>query len=494
MALSGRSVAWLLAGSLGCAPLPRTPHPAPRAPLSASALAQPTLANCPVAALTASEAAHPLRWSLRVVTSGLDGPWALTFGPDGWLWVTERSGKRVLRVDPRSGERKVALQLDEAVEGSGQDGVLGLALHPQLGRGQDEVYLAYTYDADPGRSLVRHVRIVALRYDARAGLLHAPRVVLDALPGSNDHNSGRLLFGPDQHLYYSIGDQGKNQFDRKCEPNQAQTLPSAEQVRRADWSSYQGKILRIALDGSIPNDNPTLAGVRSHVFSYGHRNAQGLAFGRDGRLFASEHGPKTDDELNLIQPGKNYGWPHVAGDRDDRAYVYANWSAAPHCDQLEYENYVLPAEVPRTRESAWSHPDFTPPLRTLYTVDDAFPFTAVGCELREPSCWPTVAPSSLAFYPARSGGIEAWGDALLVPSLKTGSVFLVRLERPDALRCEPPRELFKTKNRYRDLALGPDGRTFFVVTDGKGFTSGPTKHATQTLEHRGAILEFRVEP
>ncbi|HEX2298708.1 MAG TPA: PQQ-dependent sugar dehydrogenase, partial [Pseudonocardiaceae bacterium] len=99
---------------------------------------------------------------------------------------------------------------------------------------------------------------------------------------------GRLLIGPDQKLYYAIGDQGNNQFERSCEPIRAQDLPHAAEVAGKDWHNYVGKILRLNLDGSIPGDNPVLAGVRSHVYSYGHRNPQGLVFGPDGRLFSAE--------------------------------------------------------------------------------------------------------------------------------------------------------------------------------------------------------------
>jgi hypothetical protein len=117
----------------------------------------------------------------------------------------------------------------------------------------------------------------------------------------------------------------------------------------------------MTLDGAIPADNPSIAGVRSHVYTYGHRNIQGLVFGPDGTLYASEHGPSTDDEVNRLVAGRNYGWPHVAGFNDDRSYVYANWSkSAPDpCASLKFSSLDVPSSVPATKESAWSHPDFT---------------------------------------------------------------------------------------------------------------------------------------
>jgi len=443
------------------------------------------------AAVDAGTDAAPA-FAKRMVVEGLAAPWEVTFGPDARLWVTERTGKRVVRVDPRDGTRAVALRLDEVHQSSGQDGLLGMALHPRLlqGSGSDYVYLAYTYDADPGGALDRRVKIVRHRYDAAREQLVEGRELLRGLPASDDHNAGRLVYGPDDKLYYAIGDQGRNQFDHKCERNRAQDLPTADELARGDYGAYQGKILRIDVEGGIPADNPRLGGVRSHVFTYGHRNPQGLAFAPDGTLYASEHGPKTDDELNVIASGKNYGWPHVAGERDDRAYAYGDWSAArdPSCEALEYDEHTLPDGVPTTRERAWEHPDFMPPIVTFFTVDDGFDFRACG-DRSTYLCWPTIAPSSLEVY---SGGIPALGTSLLVPSLKEGSVAQVRLAADGRTVLDRGARLFETVNRYRDLTVAPDKQTFYIATDPSGETSGPTRGRAQTLENPGAILEFRL--
>jgi PQQ-dependent dehydrogenase (s-GDH family) len=151
--------------------------------------------------------------------------------------------------------------------------------------------------------------------------------ILVGLPHGTDHGGGRLVFGPDAKLYLSRGDHGSNFLANYCDVNRAQDTPTEAEIRRHDWSTYQGKILRINLDGSIPGDNPVIHGVRSHIYSYGHRNPEGMVFDGD-KLYASEHGESVDDELNLIQPGKNYGWPLIAGFQDDQSYVYANWSAS----------------------------------------------------------------------------------------------------------------------------------------------------------------------
>jgi hypothetical protein len=183
--------------------------------------------------------------------------------------------------------------------------------------GNDFVYLVLTYDSDPGPAEVRRMSIRRYSYDSTTGTMGSPVDLLSGLPAGDDHVSGRLVFGQDQKLYLTIGDGGFNQLSLFCQPIRAQELPTAAEVGASDWRHYEGKILRVNLDGSIPADNPVFVGVRSHIFTTGHRNAQGLIVAPDGRIYASEHGPSIDDELNLIQGGRNYGWPYIAGYKDD---------------------------------------------------------------------------------------------------------------------------------------------------------------------------------
>ncbi len=307
-------------------------------------------------------------FSFRVVASGLGAPWEVVHGPDDHLWVTERTARRVIRVNPTSGAVMPLLQVDEAYDPgeSWHEGVLGLALHPDLlkGTGRDYVYIAYTYDADAGPALSRKLKVRRYSYDAGKGTLVDPVDLMTNLPAHDDHGAGRVTFGPDQKLYVSRGDNGGNWLANYCTPLLSQELPTSSQIAAGDWSLYVGKILRMNLDGSIPADNPTLNGVRSHIYSYGHRNPQGLTFAPNGLLYSSEHGPGTDDEVNLILAGRNYGWPHVAGYRDDRGYVYANWSQSKGvpCASLKFDEYVPPPSVPQQKESEWKG-SFEPPLR-----------------------------------------------------------------------------------------------------------------------------------
>jgi PQQ-dependent dehydrogenase (s-GDH family) len=426
------------------------------------------------------------RFAMRVVASGLESPWEIVHGPDGWLWVTERVGKRVVRINPGDGTKIVLLTLPEVYQSIIQDGLLGLALHPDLlrGSGSDFVYLAFTYDEAPGAEVAPKLAVRRYRFDRAKGTLIEPTDLLRGLPAHNDHVGGRLVVGADRRLYLTIGDQGNNFLQNRCRPIRAQELPTAAAVAARDWSLYVGKILRIELDGSIPADNPVLGGVRSHVFSYGHRNPLGLAVGPGGRLYSSEHGPETDDEVNLIEAGGNYGWPHVAGFRDDRIYVYANFSASSPepCASLPGRG-ATPSSVPVQQETAWSHPRFMPPLRTFFTFPTADDLRMAGGG--------TIAPGGLDVH-LRGRGIPAWNDSLLVLSMLRGVVYRLALAPDGRSAVEPPVEVFKTTNRYRDVAVHPDQRTFYFATDPTGRTADDAGAPTQALAHPGSILAFTL--
>jgi PQQ-dependent dehydrogenase (s-GDH family) len=441
-------------------------------------------------------------FSVRLVSTGLSDPWEVAWGADGYLWVTERTAKRVMRVRPSDGAKIIAVMIPEVHHTErAQDGLLGMALHPNLLKqaNQDYVYVAYTYNDAHGGTLNRRAKIRRYTYDPGSQSLQDPVDLLTGLPASTDHNAGRLIIGPDQKLYYAVGDQGSNQFGNACNRIRAQDLPSVSDIGAHDWTTYPGKILRLNLDGSIPADNPILNGVQSHIYAYGFRNPQGLVFGPNGILYASDHGPKTDDEINIVQAGGNYGWPHVAGYRDDRAYRYANWSASVGvpCPALSFSNFAIPPSVPQYRESDWNHPNFIPPLQSFFTVSDEYNFRNPHCAegQRFFICWPTLAPSSLDIHVGGRAGIPGWGHVLLMPSLKYGTVYQVDLKVDGQAVSGETHVRFKTTNRYRDLALHPNQRRIYVVTDRMGVTVGHSGVPTTNLDHRGAILEFRyIDP
>lgn len=433
-------------------------------------------------------------FTFRVLTTGLADPYEVTMGPDGFLWVTEKTGKRVTRVNPSDGSKSTVATIADVYSTESQDGLLGMAFQANFLKGNNDVYLAYTYDADPSGEVDRRTKITRSTYDPAAHTLSQSIDLITDLPASTDHNSGRLLVGPDQKLYYSIGDQGNNQFRRFCNPIRAQDRPTAVDVVDRNWATYAGKTLRLNLDGSIPTDNPVIRGLRSHVYSYGHRNPQGMVFGPGGRLLSAEHGPKSDDEINHIKAGGNYGWPSVSGFRDDKAYVYANWSAStdPACASLRYNNFTIPPSVPQQRETAWTSPDYVEPMTTLYTVPDGYNFQDPACGDQAYICWPSIAPSSMDYVPANQGTFAGWRNSLLVTSLKKGTLYSMRLTPDGSSVAGDVTEFFKTTNRYRDLALSPDYRTVYLATDSIGLSGPKFGPPTEQLANPGAILAFTV--
>jgi len=427
-------------------------------------------------------------FAFKAVATGLMNPWEVAWGPDDSLWVTERTGKRITRVNPADGSKSVAATIDEVFQNHGQDGLLGMALHPRLlrGAGTDYVYVAYTYDKDPGPAENRRGKIRRYTYNATSKALQNPADVITDLPAGTDHLALRLAFGPDQKLYLSVGDQGANWLQNYCNLNRAQELPTAAEVQAKDWTKYQGKVLRLNLDGSIPSDNPTVGGVRSHIFTYGHRNPQGLAFSANGKLYSSEHGPDTDDEFNLIEAGKNYGWPRVAGYNDDKVYVYASWaeSNGVPCASMPFSQTVIPPSVPQRKESTWSSPDFKAPLKTFFTMAADYNVATQGGA--------TIAPGGIDIYPA-NGPIPNWGNSALVLSLKSGLVYRVKLSADGAAAAGDPTQHLKSTNRYRDIAINPNGRTIYLATDSQGSSTDANGRTSRTLANPGAIVSFTYQ-
>ncbi len=242
------------------------------------------------------ESTSPEDVRVDVVARGLQIPWAIEFAPDGRIFLTERPGRiRVIR----DGELQSEPWAQIPVAHEGEGGLLGLALDPNFAE-NGFVYVYYTY-----REGTRLWNRVA-RLTDREGRGEDLVVILDRIPGSTIHNGGRIRFGPDGKLYVTTGDAN---------------VPASAQ----DLASLAGKILRLNPDGSIPTDNPF---PNSPVWSYGHRNPQGLAWHPvTGALFSTEHGPSglppncCHDEVNVIEPGQNYGWPSVFGIRGDPRFV-----------------------------------------------------------------------------------------------------------------------------------------------------------------------------
>jgi glucose/arabinose dehydrogenase len=221
-----------------------------------------------------SAEAGPVEVATTVVATGLEAPWDLVFTPDGRALVTERDSSRLLSVDS-SGNVEELQRLPE--NGTGEGGLLGIALSPNY-ESDGYIYAYYTTDTDN--------RVTRFR------LGEDPEPILTGIPVLTYHNGGRIAFGPDGNLYVGTGDAGDTSNSQ-------------------DLNSLGGKILRLTPDGDVPADNPF---SNSPVYSYGHRNVQGLAWDEGGQLYATEFGQNRYDEVNRIRPGGNYGWPEVEGE------------------------------------------------------------------------------------------------------------------------------------------------------------------------------------
>lgn len=428
-----------------------------------------------------------------VLLEGLENPWDITYGPDKMLWVTERMGKRITRINPDNGNKKVAVTIDDAFAAGGHQGVLGMAMAPDFMKSgsNNYLYVLYTYKPAFGGPENGYKKLVRYQYDVKEEVLKNPATVLDRLPAGNDHNGGRVVFGPDGMLYISFGELGHNQFGNYRLPIEAQRLPTALEVSSQDWQAYVGKILRISPDGSIPMDNPLLEGVKSHVYTYGHRNPQGLTFAGNN-LFSCEHGPSSDDELNLLVAGSNYGWPHVAGFQDNEAYRYANWSLAPNDPSIKWDANVIDGRVPVQNETDWIAPaNYKNPLKTFFTVATGYNYhdaDAYG-DLAY-AMWPTVGPSSVMYYP-KNAPIEGWDNSIIMTTLKNGAIYRIKLASDMKNVQGDVAKFFHTPNRYRDICASPDNKTFYVITDSEGTAVGYDMKPTDKIQNPGAVLIFK---
>lgn len=344
----------------------------------------PTATAAPTTAPTAAPAAD-VEPQVEVVATGLEVPWAMAWAPDGRLFVTERPGRVRLVVDGQLQDEPVA---EIPVAAVGEGGLMGLALDPDFAD-NGYVYTMYTYSE--GAGLANRIS----RWELRDGRLQDEFTLLEGIPGARNHNGGRIAFGPDNKLYATTGDAGRGALAQ-------------------DLESLAGKILRLNPDGSVPDDNPFEG---SFVYSYGHRNPQGLAWRETGQLLAPEHGPSGEgglccrDEVNVIRPGANYGWPVVTGRGDER---------------------------------------FADPLAFSGTNN-------------------TWAPSGAAVYDGSD--LPAWRGDLLFGALRGQHLHRLVLEGEDEVALAEEEELFAGEfGRLRAVAMGPDGRLYVATSnrDGRG--------------------------
>ena len=328
------------------------------------------------------------------VTKNLDEPWEIAWGPDDHLWVTEHKGI-VKRLNPTTGEIKDVLSIPD-VYYSRTPGLLGMVLHPDFDS-EPFVYVHYTYvdssitEIDHlGRSSNVRSKIVRYHYDFEKDTLTNPESILPNIPGSGHHNGSRLAVTADKKLIFANGDTG----NRKDIHHK---------------NALVVKLLRMNLDGSIPDDNPVKG---SYFYSMGHRNQQGLVAAK-GKIYASEHGPNNDDEINLIRAGGDYGWPYVEG----------------FCDK---ENELIYCDTVAVQE----------PLIAWTT---------------------TIAPAGLDFFDHPS--IPEWQNSLMLTSLKGRSLQVFKLNESGEEIIDQKIYLQKQFGRYRDLCVSPSGEIFLITSN-----------------------------
>lgn len=320
----------------------------------------------------------------------LDIPWDMKFTPDGKILVTERYG-RVCSVDPVSFNHAVVLDLSDSVQQTGESGLLGLEVYEDDAIGVTYAILAYTYYDQNNTFLERIVK-----YEYTGTSLVNPVILLDSIVAASTHDGCRLLILPDNTLLITTGD-------------------ASDSFLAQDYSSLNGKTLRIGLDGSIPSDNPFPG---SPLYSWGHRNHQGLAFGPNNKIFISEHGTSNDDEFQELEMGRNYGWPYVEG----------------FCD--------LTAEQQFCADSAVKEPI------TVWT--------------------PTVAPSDLAWY--SHSDIPEFENKMLMASLKSKTLFAISFDTLTLTLDTSIAYLVGEFGRIRDVMTGPNGE-IYIATNGQTWSN-----------------------
>ena len=316
-----------------------------------------------------------------VIVSGLNFPWEILWGPDDFIWMTERGG-RISRVNPNNGTVTPLLTISEVVA-NGEGGLLGMVLHPDFSN-TPHVFVVYNYNNSGGDYKEKIVR-----YTYNGTTLVSPLIIFDNISAANIHNGSRLLI-INGKLFATTGD-------------------AANQSLAQNNNSVNGKILRLNLDGSIPADNPVPG---NPYWSTGHRNPQGLVYA-NGILYSSEHGPANDDEINIIEKGRNYGWPDVQG----------------FCDGGE-QNFCNTNNVKQPIE-AWT---------------------------------PTIATCGLDYY--NSDYIPQWKNSLLLMTLKNTRLYQMKLDN-SFMNVVQTNEYFNGDyGRLRDCCISPTGRVYICTSNG----------------------------
>ena len=428
--------------------------------------------------------------------TGLSNPWEITYGPDDSLWVTDAKAYTVYKVSPVTGAKRQILDLSNTSSFTPssfrrtfastqnpwpQGGLAGLAIHPDfmnLATPKKYVYISYVHQWDSNSVNTNGGYfftnwVVRFTYNTTNGLLESPVALCDTLPGSNDHNSQRMIIAPVNgvnYLFYASGDMGAGQLASAMRKNNAQNA-----------GSYQGKILRFnlepdgdpgTLDQWVPNDNPYGANA---IWCIGIRNNQGFAYDSVRNiLYGSSHGPYSDDEVNIIEPSRNYGHPLVIGYAADHNYDGSSAGAHPASSS---SLAVITDEVAAATLIGSSYKD---PLLAGYPTTQSNISTIWNTSPGN-NTWPSEAWLGLGLY--NYSAIPGWKNSLLMAGLKWGRIIRTRLDNT-GMATLPSGTMtdtvinFDGSPRYRDMAFGPNGKDIYFVMEAG--TSGASPAGTGT--------------
>lgn len=406
---------------------------------------------------------HSQTFTRSELPTTLSTPWEITYGPDGFLWISEDSGI-IARVNPINGEKTIVYKAADYFAGDSTEmlnlcfhpkighGTLGMALHPDfLNSTTPYIYYVYSYNSGTKLLPATKFKIVQLTWDIGIDSVIAHKDLVLNMPTGYDHLGGRLMVvnrGGIPYIFFTVGDNGiSDQNSPDCYSPQSNNPNNHAQ----DPNFKNGKIHRFNIDGSIPSDNP-IAG--NSFYTRGHRNPQGLMYNKDlDIMYDIEHGDRTDDEINILEKGKNYGWKNIRGYNDG---LFPG--------ELAYFNNYVPNPLiagDALKEAFFSWCAETPP-----TDNDNLN-------------WCTVAPSDGIYY--NSDGIPQWKNSLLVVTLKNGNntdqeLYQFKLN-PDGkslvtstLLNPNPAKFFGSdqflNGRLRDIAVSPDGKNIYLINNG----------------------------
>ncbi len=334
------------------------------------------------------------------VITGLDIPWEIIYGPDNHIWTTERKGI-VSRINPTTGVKSVVLNLTSSVYQQSESGLLGMALHPNFAA-TPEVFLAYTYGS------FNTIRERFVKYTFNGSTLTNPVTLIEDISGNTTHIGARFQFLPDNTILVSTGDAQNTSYPQNL-------------------NSLSGKILRMNPDGTIPSDNPN---ATSYVYSFGHRNVQGICRAPNGLIYLSEHGASSDDEFQLLEPGRNYGWPNVEG----------------FCDLSGEQTFCLANNVKE-------------PL-TVWT--------------------PTIAPSDMIWY--ENSNFPELDGKMLMTVLKDKKLIALELSTDGTQYISENHYLTNQFGRLRDICVGQE-KEIYLATNGSSWSNtNPNTHSIIRLK------------